>query len=321
LIPLHSRAGLPSLAPLRSLLHKAPSSIDYGEAKLTIDKMVDASYDYDATAREIDKLLYAAQRLIATVPVPLSPYRQKVEAIRAVIYAPGWWNGFKPFMYDLANDPTGSDNPKGPLLPNYLHTRLGNCVSMPALFLAIAQRIGLDAYLSTSPEHTFVKTREPDGTYANHECTHEGGPKADESYIRQQEITPLAIKHKTYLQPLTPRQTVVTFARTLVAHYHAAGDAVAAHAVADLLLDAEPRYFEAMYCKLLAYSAMQAPYKNYRSLNDMPLDARSKVFAILSKLDEWEWKVRALGWTPCSQAVKDANLRERREALEARGKR
>ena len=52
-------------------------------------------------------------------------------------------------------------------MSNYLATKLGNCVSMPALFVIIGRKIGIDVTLSLAPEHMFVKFRDESGVYIN----------------------------------------------------------------------------------------------------------------------------------------------------------
>lgn len=319
LLPLHSGAST-QLAPIRALLQKAPSGIDYSEAKLTIDQMVAPQYDYDAARREIDRLLNAAQRLIASVPVPLSAYEQKVEALRTVIYAPGWWNGHRPFMYDLAGDPTGSRNPSGPLLANYLETRLGQCVSMPALFLALAQRIGLDAYLSTSPNHTFVKTRRSDGGYVNHECTHDAGPARDESYINGHEISELALKNKVYLQALTPRQTVVTWSNIVMEHFHEKGDLAACWELVDLISEVDPHGIEAALYHASAYGSALSRIAEVDRRGLMTPELATIAKLTYADMKKWEAKARALGWEPLTREAEARDARIARDALEARGR-
>jgi regulator of sirC expression with transglutaminase-like and TPR domain len=71
------------------------------------------------------------------------------------------------------------------LLENYLRARLGQCVSMPVLFLLIAERLGLEVALCPAPEHILVRYTDENGGAHNIETTSGCHPARDE-WIRQQ---------------------------------------------------------------------------------------------------------------------------------------
>ncbi len=126
--------------------------IDFARAKLTFDKLYDpASTNIDASLKQIDGMV----RTIRAMAGPQAPPQLRLVALRTYIYKAGPWNDNNPFTYDFA-DPLGRKS-SNQLLATYLRTRRGNCVSMPMLFAALAQRLGLDVTLSTAPHHVFVK--------------------------------------------------------------------------------------------------------------------------------------------------------------------
>ena len=55
----------------------------------------------------------------------------------------------RPFTYDL-KDPLGQQV-RSKMLSTYVRTRKGNCVSMPVLFLIVADRLGLKVRLAAAP--------------------------------------------------------------------------------------------------------------------------------------------------------------------------
>jgi len=65
------------------------------------------------------------------------------------------------------------------LLQRYLTTRRGNCITMPILFLALGQRLGLTMTLAEAPLHVFVKYTDDDGAVWNLEATSGGGVTRD----------------------------------------------------------------------------------------------------------------------------------------------
>ncbi|HLL58308.1 MAG TPA: hypothetical protein VK391_00255 [Allosphingosinicella sp.] len=103
--------------------------IDYAQAKLALDKIVDPSLDVAATMAELDQMAEEARRLAGPSPTE----GDLLAALRKLIYESGPWNGYRPFAYDHS-DPYG-DHISNKLLHAYLATRLGNCISMPVLFL------------------------------------------------------------------------------------------------------------------------------------------------------------------------------------------
>src|SRR3546814_13674837 len=60
---------------------------------------------------------------------------------------------------DWSSDVCSSDLNK--LLPTYLASRRGNCVSMPVLHIILAEKLGLNVHLSTAPLHMFVRYTNP----------------------------------------------------------------------------------------------------------------------------------------------------------------
>jgi regulator of sirC expression with transglutaminase-like and TPR domain len=301
----------PDVAALRRFLALPESQIDIATVKLAIDKMVDPRADIQWAERQLEELTAAASAIAGMRPfAQLPPVDVRVNAIRSCLYRSGPWNANKPFRYDLKNDPTGTKIVANKLLPHYLQTRLGNCVSMPALFLILAHRLKLDAALSTAPEHTFVKVRAESGTYSNHECTDDGGLKADSSYVREFEITPVAINKGVYLQPLTRKQTIVVMAGTLGEHYSRTDNVTGLHALADLMLEHEPDALDGIRTKMAAYGLTRdVRYRRkYARFEDMPPVDRADAIQLLRTLSDWEARAHALGWRPPSSAF-EANYK------------
>lgn len=166
---------------VRVLLQTPENRIDFATAKLELDSIIDRNTDTAAIQQKLNEMA-------AEVTAMMSFARRinsvdKVEALVAYLHQPGPWNKQQVFKYDLIGDPTGTAVFANKLLSTYLRTRLGNCVSMPILFVILAQKIGLHAVLSTAPNHVFVKFRDEMGVYQNVEAT-AGGAKKNSSYQR-----------------------------------------------------------------------------------------------------------------------------------------
>jgi DsbE subfamily thiol:disulfide oxidoreductase len=109
-------------------------------------------------------------------------------------------------------DPLGM-KPANRLLSTYLATYRGNCVSMPILFVALAQRLGLNATLSIAPHHLFVKyTDDVTGKTFNLEATNGASPARD-VWIRQiMPMTDRAVAHGLYMKTLSGKEALAVMA-------------------------------------------------------------------------------------------------------------
>ena len=198
---------------LAELFSQDESDISLISAVLLIEKHIDPHVDIDASLSTIIEITSQIKQLPDYKPTT----QGKLSSIVQYIYSAGTWNNDEPYHYDL-DDPLGILKPENSLLSNYLRTKKGNCVSMPLLVLAIGEKLGLDMSLSTAPQHYFVKLH--DGNHQwNFEAT-SGGLKADSSYVKEFEISPLALHNKIYLQHrLTKKQTISLMLSGLARQY------------------------------------------------------------------------------------------------------
>lgn len=161
-------------ASVRAILSVPDDRLDYARIKLALDALVDPSSDPDATMAELDRMAKKAKRLAGKG----ASEGAKLGAVRRLIYQRGPWNGHRPFDYDHA-DPLGASI-GNMLIANYLKRRRGQCVSMPILFLILAEKLGVELALATAPHHVFVRYTDPAGHVINIEATSGGLPARDE---------------------------------------------------------------------------------------------------------------------------------------------
>jgi regulator of sirC expression with transglutaminase-like and TPR domain len=202
------------LKTVRALLQQPESRMDLGLIKLTVDRMIDPSIDAAATAKQIDQL---AEEVRATFPLGASNL-VKFKALRDYLHRPPLLSGRKPYLYNLEDD----RNPRAKLLPVYLNTRRGNCISMPTLFVILGQKLGIPVALASAPEHLYLKFRGDNGQWYGVEATN-GGGWADDEWQRKAfpSITPESIANGVYLQPLTQKEAAVATIDSLLEHYQA----------------------------------------------------------------------------------------------------
>lgn len=281
-----------NLAPLRAQFQLPDERVDYADAKLAVDRLIDPSIDTAAVRRELDRWEAAVRGNMPTSPTD----RLALDALLKTLYEPGPWNQHRPFSYDLS-DPLGK-NPANKLLSTYLATRKGNCVSMPILFVILGQRLGLPLALATAPNHILVKfADDTQKMWLNVEAT-AGGFKYDSSYQRETGISEVALDNGLYLRPLLPHEGVGVIAGTLMEHYGAEKNAIALMEVADLALAANPKDPVTMIWKANAYylDTQQRITSKFPSAADVPPELHDEYRRLTRENLAWFAKAESLGW-------------------------
>lgn len=134
---------------------------------------------------------------------------------------PATGRAMPPLRYDL-EDFHGDDDPAQLTVIKLLNTGEGQCRSLPLLYLLLAQRMKADAYWAFSPNHSYVKFHDRQGTFYNFEATN-GHITTDAWVIGSGFVKAYAIKNRIYADTLGTRQVV-------------------AHLLVDLALAYEQRY-------------------------------------------------------------------------------
>ena len=280
-----------SLQPLRAQFALPNERIDYTEAKLVVDKLIDPGTDVAALRKALGQWEAAVR---TNVPSGATT-RQTFDALVKTLYEPGPWNQHKPFAYDL-DDPLGT-KPETKRLTTYLATRKGNCISMPILVVILGQRLGLPVALTIAPDHVLVKFfDDTQQAWLNFEAT-AGGFKTNASIEHELGITAKAIENELYLRPLTPREGVGLMASTLMEHYGKAGNAEALMTLADLALAVNPRDLFAILAKGNAYFVMTQRFVDrYPRVSDIPREQVADWWHASRENLAWFAKAEALGW-------------------------
>jgi regulator of sirC expression with transglutaminase-like and TPR domain len=103
---------------------------------------------------------------------------------------------------------TDSAAPEGSSIAAVLENRRGTCVGLAIVYLAMAQRLGLDAHAVATPVHLFVRVRLPDGSVRNVELMEGGIHLDDDIYRRRYRIDPAAIEAGVFMRDLTNEEAV-----------------------------------------------------------------------------------------------------------------
>ena len=299
-LTLAARAEEP-VAPaafVRALVFSSPDQISFAQAKLAVDHFVDPSVDVPATLAELDRMAGTVQKMLATLPPEAAAADvERTNALRAFLHQPGWWNESRPFAYDLS-DPLGRA-PGAQMLSRYLTTRQGNCVSMPMLFVALGEKLGLDLTLSTAPQHLFVKwTDRATGKTWNLEVTSGAGATRDQRYREQLPMTDAAVANGVYLKALSRQEALATVATAVLDGLLAAGRYEEAIAAADVLIEAWPANTYAMIQKGNAYQRLlQRDFiSRYPHESDIPAGKLREAQRLLRENRAAYAQAEALGW-------------------------
>lgn len=279
-------------ADVRALFERDMTKLDFAEVMVDVERIINPRIDGDAMLAEIDRM---ATQIKSAVPTN-APEWSKVDAIRQYIYEPGYWNDNQAFAYDL-DDPYGVKF-ENRLLSDYLNDRRGNCVTMPFLFIAIGQRLGLNMRPSLAPMHVLVRFTAKDGEEHNIEATN-GGLRGDNSpYLENMPISPQAVTNRVFLATLTNEEAVAVIAVTVVEYLMKQERYLDAMAVADILLEHYPNFAYAMVKKGTgAYHLLKVNfYDKYPNAADVPPDQHDYV-RYLQRINQHTFNTaEALGW-------------------------
>lgn len=291
----------PDFVAVRQLLLTPEERIDLAKVKLLVDHMIDPSIDVARTISQLDAM---AQEIRAKLPIGASS-RLTMDALRYHIYQPNRWNGNRPFQYDL-DDPYG-ENLHNKLLPTYLATRRGNCISMPLLFIILGQKLGIDVTAATAPNHLYVKYRDSGGELYNLEATSGAGFTRD-AWLRQQfAMSNESLASGVYMRALTRKETVGAILDTLLESYDKRGMQQRRIEMAQLALQFNPKNVIAILHQHQAYLALwrQEFVTLYPELRGIPEEKRPRLLELQGHLKALYERAYALGWRPLNQAADD----------------
>lgn len=299
-----------NLHPIRAILQLPEDKIDLAKAKLIIDKMIDPGIDIEANLKNIHSITANIQ---STLPAHASD-GEKLQALRTYIYTSGNWNAHQPFSYDLA-DPLGQKI-SNKLLPTYLATRKGNCVSMPILFVVVGQRLGLNLTLAVAPAHFYVIYRDPLGAQINLETTSGANPARD-VWIRQQNpMTDEAIANGIYMRALSKKEVVANMSLTLAEYYSRQHQYEQVMRISDLVLEYSPKSVEAMLHK--GHASAQLIKEQFISKYPRPYMIPPEKVAYFHYLDQTNRdsyaNAEALGWREPTQEQETKYLQRTKQA-------
>lgn len=123
----------------------------------------------------------------------------------------------QPFYYDY-DDYEYTKDYRNCFLTKCLATGFGQCNSMPAVYLVLAEQLGVKAYLTFAPNHSFIKYPNNNGKVVNYEPT-SNWEISDKWYEDNMFISKTAIASGIYLDTFNTRQVVANCIFDLAVEY------------------------------------------------------------------------------------------------------
>jgi len=109
-----------------------------------------------------------------------------------------------PFSYQF-EDFKGEKDYENIFTEKLMRTGKGQCLSLPRLYLMIAEQLGAKAWLALAPQHSFIQFADSKGKLLNFETTN--GNLASSSWLAGSGfINAKAVKNKSYLDTLSERR-------------------------------------------------------------------------------------------------------------------
>jgi regulator of sirC expression with transglutaminase-like and TPR domain len=145
---------------------------------------------------------------------------KKIRALNSFLYQKGYWNDSITFDYDY--DDLQGLNRDNRFINGYLARKKGTCVTMPMLYLILAERLKMPMYAVRAPNHFFVRYFPGESSLnwqANVEATSGGGYSPDEAYVLDMQIPKRGIETGMYLRTLRKKEYLASLLLLNVAEY------------------------------------------------------------------------------------------------------
>lgn len=111
-----------------------------------------------------------------------------------------------PIKYDI-DDYNSEKSFDSHFVTKLMRSSSGQCYSMPLYYLVLAEKMGAKAHWAFSPQHSFIKIQDENGTWYNLELTC-NAILSDAHYMNSSYIKAEAIRNRIYLEPLDKKEEV-----------------------------------------------------------------------------------------------------------------
>ncbi|MBU8900366.1 transglutaminase-like domain-containing protein [Corallococcus sp. M34] len=243
LLPFRSVAAEepPMVRTVKELLALPEDRLNIGDAALLLGALMDPDTDVTEGRRRIELLSGQVRSLVGGRTDP--DYR--IRAVNQILYRES------RFAYDK-DDPLGARLDASSLW-RLLSTKKGNCVSLPVLWYAVAERLGYPVAMVEAPHHFFLRYQE--GQYqSNIEATSGGGEASDEKIILDLEISQEAVSSGAMMRSLSKRELLGALIAEVAARLMNDWNIGLAARLSEQALTAHPRSMAANWNLAMVYN-------------------------------------------------------------------
>lgn len=192
----HTRNGkpIPPNRLIKSLINSNENDINLAKIALELSNDIDKTINIKEGLAKIKTISAQVKKRAGNSTDP----KVRIEALNQVIFHE------LELRYDFS-DPTAK-KPENNLLGYTLNTFKGSCLTMPLLYLAVAQELKWPIYPVSLQTHLFLRYVVNNETSINIEATSGGGSFTDDWYKNHFEISPESIKNGHYLKTMTYKE-------------------------------------------------------------------------------------------------------------------
>lgn len=211
-----SVASAEETAPFRDALRSLSNmlsvsdALDLRKALYAIEHPVQPSMSYATFSGMVEKLAAMVRyKLVSEGLDPEDPLAKHYGIQRLFIDTlidPATGRRMPPLRYDL-EDFSGEGDPAQLTVGKLLLTGEGQCRSMPLLYLLVAEALGAEAFWAFSPNHSYIKFRDAQGTFFNFETTN-GHLTSDAWVAGSGYVKAEAVRSRVYLDTVGTRRAV-----------------------------------------------------------------------------------------------------------------
>lgn len=112
----------------------------------------------------------------------------------------------KPYTYDF-DDFMGKEDWKKMFVTKLLSEHSGQCHSMPLLYLLLAEKLGTEAHLAFSPNHSYIMFQDEAKKWYNFELT-SGQYLSNSAIMESGYVKTEAVENGIYMRPLSKKETI-----------------------------------------------------------------------------------------------------------------
>ncbi|WP_026705062.1 hypothetical protein [Flavobacterium soli] len=157
---------------------------------------------------------------------------------------------YVPFGYDF-KDVFGNDSLENMFVSKLLHTRKGNCHSLPYLYKILCEEQGTTAHLALAPNHIYIKHQNKRNGWYNTELT--SGIFPNDAWLMASGFVHIdAIKNGVYMKALNTNETIALVMMDLANAYqrtYPENDGTFLLKCADTAIKAYPNFATALILK------------------------------------------------------------------------